>query len=86
MKIAPTWMNVSLGMKNDPQTDKAFGWVLEMYIHSSTLLCRQVLNLQCYIKNAMFDICYKVCICCFVGVTWCEQHSTQRLHDSGFDQ
>jgi len=30
MKIAPTWMNVSLAMKNDPQTDKAFGWVLEM--------------------------------------------------------
>jgi hypothetical protein len=30
-KIAPTWMNVSLTMKNDPETDKAFGWVLEMY-------------------------------------------------------
>ncbi|KAG2334174.1 hypothetical protein Bca52824_005354 [Brassica carinata] len=30
-KIAPTWMNVSLTMKNDPDTDKAFGWVLEMY-------------------------------------------------------
>ncbi|CAN7005463.1 unnamed protein product [Brassica rapa subsp. trilocularis] len=29
--IAPTWMNVSLTMKNDPDTDKAFGWVLEMY-------------------------------------------------------
>lgn len=29
-KIAPTWMNVSLKMKNDPETDKAFGWVLEM--------------------------------------------------------
>lgn len=29
-KIAPTWMNVSLTMKNDPETDKAFGWVLEM--------------------------------------------------------
>lgn len=29
-KIAPTWMNVSLTMKNDPDTDKAFGWVLEM--------------------------------------------------------
>ncbi|KAI3990056.1 hypothetical protein MKX01_013542 [Papaver californicum] len=23
-KIAPTWMNVSLGMKDDPETDKAF--------------------------------------------------------------
>ncbi|KAF2600859.1 hypothetical protein F2Q68_00007294 [Brassica cretica] len=30
-KIAPTWMNVSLTMKHDPDTDKAFGWVLEMY-------------------------------------------------------
>ena len=29
-KIAPTWMNVSLKMKDDPETDKAFGWVLEM--------------------------------------------------------
>lgn len=30
-KIAPTWMNVSLRMKQDRETDKAFGWVLEMY-------------------------------------------------------
>lgn len=29
-KIAPTWMNVSLAMKKDPEVDKAFGWVLEM--------------------------------------------------------
>lgn len=29
-KIAPTWMNVSLRMKEDRETDKAFGWVLEM--------------------------------------------------------
>ncbi|KAJ4867666.1 hypothetical protein Rs2_50788 [Raphanus sativus] len=28
-KIAPTWMNVSLAMKKDPEADKAFGWVLE---------------------------------------------------------
>jgi len=27
-------MNVSLAMKKDPETDKAFGWVLEMYISS----------------------------------------------------
>lgn len=33
-KIAPTWMNVSLKMKNDPETDKAFGWVLEMYAYA----------------------------------------------------
>ncbi|KAA8519964.1 hypothetical protein F0562_014220 [Nyssa sinensis] len=30
-KIAPTWMSISLGMTNDQETDKAFGWVLEMY-------------------------------------------------------
>jgi len=29
-KIAPTWMNISLKMKDDPEADKAFGWVLEM--------------------------------------------------------
>lgn len=29
-KITPTWMNMSLKMKEDPETDKAFGWVLEM--------------------------------------------------------
>ncbi|KAK1319942.1 hypothetical protein QJS10_CPB04g00350 [Acorus calamus] len=33
-KIAPTWMNVSLKMKDDPETDKAFGWVLEMYAYA----------------------------------------------------
>ncbi|KAM3685822.1 hypothetical protein ACB098_11G151800 [Castanea mollissima] len=33
-KIAPTWMNVSLNMKDDPETDKAFGWVLEMYAYA----------------------------------------------------
>ncbi|KAF9589622.1 hypothetical protein IFM89_026537 [Coptis chinensis] len=30
-KNFPTWMNVSISMKNDPETDKTFGWVLEMY-------------------------------------------------------
>ncbi|XP_076949149.1 hydroxyproline O-arabinosyltransferase RDN2-like [Bidens hawaiensis] len=30
-KIAPTWLNVSLRTKNDPETDTSFGWVLEMY-------------------------------------------------------
>lgn len=32
--IAPTWVNVSLRMKDDPETDKAFGWVLEMYAYA----------------------------------------------------
>ncbi|KAL6523883.1 Hydroxyproline O-arabinosyltransferase 1 [Orobanche minor] len=33
-KIAPTWMNLSLAMKKDPEADKAFGWVLEMYAYA----------------------------------------------------
>jgi hypothetical protein len=33
-KIAPTWMNISLKMKEDVETDKAFGWVLEMYAYA----------------------------------------------------
>ncbi|NP_001411840.1 hypothetical protein MtrunA17_Chr5g0441831 [Medicago truncatula] len=33
-EIAPTWVNISLRMKDDPETDKAFGWVLEMYAYA----------------------------------------------------
>lgn len=33
-KIAPTWMNVSMRMKDDPESDKTFGWVLEMYAYA----------------------------------------------------
>ncbi|EAZ36031.1 hydroxyproline O-arabinosyltransferase 1 [Oryza sativa Japonica Group] len=33
-RIAPTWMNISIAMKKDPETDKAFGWVLEMYAYA----------------------------------------------------
>ncbi|KAG0478809.1 hypothetical protein HPP92_013528 [Vanilla planifolia] len=33
-QIAPTWMKVSLKMKEDLETDKAFGWVLEMYVYA----------------------------------------------------
>ncbi|XP_078157930.1 hydroxyproline O-arabinosyltransferase 1-like isoform X2 [Carex rostrata] len=33
-KIAPTWMNISLAMKKDPDADKSFGWVLEMYAYA----------------------------------------------------
>lgn len=29
-QVATTWMNVSLRMKHDEETDKTFGWVLEM--------------------------------------------------------
>ncbi|CAH2061050.1 unnamed protein product [Thlaspi arvense] len=44
-KIAPTWMNVSLAMKNDPQTDKAFGWVLEMYAYAVSSALHGVSNI-----------------------------------------
>jgi hypothetical protein len=27
-------MNISIAMKKDPETDKAFGWVLEMYAYA----------------------------------------------------
>jgi hypothetical protein len=30
-KIAPTWLNMSIAMKSDPDADAKFGWVLEMY-------------------------------------------------------
>ncbi|TVU22621.1 hypothetical protein EJB05_32334 [Eragrostis curvula] len=33
-KIAPIWMNVSIQMKEDKETDKTFGWVLEMYAYA----------------------------------------------------
>ncbi|XP_057515078.1 hydroxyproline O-arabinosyltransferase NOD3-like isoform X1 [Amaranthus tricolor] len=33
-KIAPTWMNVSLRIKNDTEADTTFGWVQEMYAYA----------------------------------------------------
>ncbi|XP_051123472.1 hydroxyproline O-arabinosyltransferase RDN2-like isoform X2 [Andrographis paniculata] len=33
-EIAPTWMNISLKIKHDPETDKALGWVQEMYAYA----------------------------------------------------
>lgn len=44
-KIAPTWMNVSLAMKKDPETDKAFGWVLEMYAYAVSSALHDVGNI-----------------------------------------
>lgn len=44
-KIAPTWMNVSLAMKKDPETDKAFGWVLEMYAYAVSSALHGVRNI-----------------------------------------
>ncbi|XP_004980803.1 hydroxyproline O-arabinosyltransferase 1-like [Setaria italica] len=29
-RMAPTWVNVSIVMKKDPDADKTFGWVFEM--------------------------------------------------------
>ncbi|KAI4318864.1 hypothetical protein MLD38_032523 [Melastoma candidum] len=44
-KIAPTWMNVSLAMKKDPDVDKAFGWVLEMYAYAVSSALHGVPNI-----------------------------------------
>ncbi|KAK4853949.1 hypothetical protein QYF36_016812 [Acer negundo] len=44
-KIAPTWMNISLAMKKDPETDKAFGWVLEMYAYAVSSALHGVSNI-----------------------------------------
>jgi len=33
-KIVPTWLNVSVVLKNNPESDKTFGWVQEMYAWS----------------------------------------------------
>ncbi|XP_009788649.1 hydroxyproline O-arabinosyltransferase 1 [Nicotiana tabacum] len=44
-KIAPTWMNVSLAMKKDPEADKAFGWVLEMYAYAVSSALHNVGNI-----------------------------------------
>ncbi|KAL7150936.1 hypothetical protein ABFS83_05G147100 [Erythranthe nasuta] len=44
-KIAPTWMNVSLSMKNDAEADKAFGWVLEMYAYAVASALHDVPNI-----------------------------------------
>ncbi|KAI4996235.1 hypothetical protein ZWY2020_046826 [Hordeum vulgare] len=41
-KIAPTWMNMSLQMKEDQETDKAFGWVMEMYAYAIASALRGV--------------------------------------------
>eukprot|EP00246_Nothoceros_aenigmaticus_P006908 TRINITY_DN202_c0_g1_i1.p1 TRINITY_DN202_c0_g1~~TRINITY_DN202_c0_g1_i1.p1 ORF type:complete len:369 (-),score=54.55 TRINITY_DN202_c0_g1_i1:1188-2294(-) len=44
-KIAPTWMNISLAMKDDPETDKAFGWVLEMYGYATAAALHDVAHI-----------------------------------------
>ncbi|XP_076953017.1 hydroxyproline O-arabinosyltransferase 1-like [Bidens hawaiensis] len=44
-KIAPTWMNMSLAMKTDPEADKAFGWVLEMYAYAVASALHDVGNI-----------------------------------------
>ncbi|KAL0413533.1 UNVERIFIED_CONTAM: Hydroxyproline O-arabinosyltransferase RDN2 [Sesamum radiatum] len=64
-RIAPTWLNVSLNMKHDPETDHTFGWVLEMYgyavasaLHGVQHILRKdfmlqvISNASCCILNA----------------------------------
>ena len=38
-------MNISLAMKKDPETDKAFGWVLEMYAYAVASALHDVGNI-----------------------------------------
>ena len=33
-KIVPVWVNFTVAMKTDPECDKAWGWVLEMYAYT----------------------------------------------------
>ena len=33
-KITPLWLKLSLTLKRDPEADKRFGWVLEMWGYS----------------------------------------------------
>ncbi|GKD63646.1 hypothetical protein Tco_1305754, partial [Tanacetum coccineum] len=54
-KIAPTWMNVSLRMKDDPETDITFGWELADHVVGQSVvdyLMRQSSKLQEYTENA----------------------------------
>ncbi|KAF5810668.1 hypothetical protein HanXRQr2_Chr04g0172301 [Helianthus annuus] len=51
-------MNVSLRMKDDPETDKSFGWVLEMYayavasaLHGVRHILQKDFMLQVYASN-----------------------------------
>ena len=39
-KVAPVWANFTIRMKLDPECDKAWGWVLDMYAY--TCACRAV--------------------------------------------
>lgn len=34
-KLAPVWANFTVRMKTDPECDKAWGWVLEMYAYTA---------------------------------------------------
>ncbi|KHN44941.1 hypothetical protein glysoja_036152 [Glycine soja] len=38
-------MNVSLAIKKDPETDQAFGWVLQMYAYAVAFALHGVRNI-----------------------------------------
>ncbi|CAO2825862.1 unnamed protein product [Amaranthus hypochondriacus] len=52
-KIASTWKNISIEMKQDPESDKAFGWVLEMYAYAVASALHGVKNIL--YKNFMIQ-------------------------------
>jgi len=33
-KVAPVWHDMAVRMKTDPQADRAWGWVLEMWAYT----------------------------------------------------
>lgn len=84
--VAPTWMNVSLKMKNDPETDETFGWVLEMWADLWVVpLCAMSWKfVSLVLASSVTFAVWKVCICCGVCSSRCAAYSLQRLHDAGF--
>lgn len=87
-KIAPTWMNVSLTMKNDPETDKAFGWVLEM-LALKTKSYSQIGSSSfeshcCFLTTFFFSFLFdkvwlRSCLCS----AWGAAHTSEGFHASG---
>lgn len=90
-EIAPTWVNVSLRMKDDLETDKAFGWVLEMWVLS---LNYKLALVWCVVKWSwvvfylmlVSFLCWtKVCICCGICIAWRAAYSSWRLYVAGLN-
>jgi hypothetical protein len=53
-KIAPTWANVSINMKDDSEADTTFGWVLEMYGYATASALHDVQHIL--VKDFMLQV------------------------------